>query len=258
MVFTRGLGRVARMLIVFGVGAAGVLMVGMLGAQPAAADDRIPDQVAEYCERHLVPRLTELYAPGVDGASGIDFDETTSLGAVVRVRAWTEGFLADAGFEPAYELTNAWLVPVSVNDEAMGLATVWVNPATTRAELADFELGGGLPAALATIPLGSVLVRHAPTASSFAVADGMATPIVAGSTGIRGSVPLPTVSPTLVAAEPQSSGGEPAAIIPAVVLIVVLVGVATLVLLPSRRRASEAQRAAESQHAAGPTASPRP
>jgi hypothetical protein len=205
-----------------------------------AAEERVPDEVSDYIERRLVPRLADLYAPGADAASGADFDESTTVGEVVRVREWRRSFMegevtaADAG--STVELANRWVAPVSIAETVVGLATVWVNPANGAAELAEFDFRPGLAVAIATMPTDAVLVRHGPTASWFAVTDATASPIDAGSTGIAAPVSLDDLARSFAAAAGEEPGGaSPAGLLPAAVLLAALAAVVGVVLWPGRR-----------------------
>jgi hypothetical protein len=214
---------------------------GLAATTPAlASEERVPDEVADYIERRLVPRLADLYAPGADAASGTDFDESTTVGEVVRVREWRASFMegdgaaADAG--DAVELANRWVASVSIAETVVGLATVWVNPGSGAAELAEFDFRPGLADAIASMPADAVLVWHGPTASWFAVSDATASPIDAGSTGIAAPVSLDDLARSFTAAAGGEPGGaSPAGLLPAAVLLVALAAVGGVVLWPGRR-----------------------
>ncbi|MCU1422622.1 MAG: hypothetical protein JWN36_2273, partial [Microbacteriaceae bacterium] len=174
--------------------------------------------------------------------SGIDFDSSTATGDVHRVFSWTRAYLdGHAGGSPV-RLTNLWTVPVSVKKQVVGLATVWINPASDAPELADFDLGPALATALATAPKGYVLV-HDTTNSAWFATDGVRlTPLVSGRSGLATATTVTAYQKRIPRAEPVAAapGGNPGFVIAAVVLGVVIVLLAIFVLLPIRRRVREA------------------
>ena len=201
------------------------------------SDERMPDQVAHYFEHRLLPRLTELYAPGEDATSGIDFDESARVGTVVRLRAWTAEFVAGAETEPPAEVANEWLAPVLVRGLVVGAALVWINPGSGHAELAEFYPGSAFATAVQSLPEGGVLVRDQPTGSWFVLADDTATPIVTGTTGVSGSVSVDAMPPVLErpSQDEPDAGVTP---VPAVLLLVAFAAAAGLLLRSARHRAS--------------------
>ena len=103
------------------------LLVVALGALPARADTApVPEQVSEYFATGLVPRLIDLYGP--EAGSTTD----TKAGQIVRVHEWTAPFLAGTPTKLPTQLTNSWVAPVLLKDQPLGLAIVWINPATRR------------------------------------------------------------------------------------------------------------------------------
>ncbi|HWH25581.1 MAG TPA: hypothetical protein VNT53_02915 [Pseudolysinimonas sp.] len=219
------------------------------GAALAPASGSVPDRVAEYVADGLTARLAQLYGPGADG-TGIDFDDSTTLGTVTRVWEWSEAFLAgrasgsrtttpDADTPAPVTLRNEWIVPVSVDSDMVGVATVWINPVNEQAELAEFAPDPKLAAALAAAPPEAALVRDDATHAWFAVTDSTATPLVSGSSGVTAATPLDRL--WLTAAATDTPGAEESApIVSAAVIVVAVVGVLTvsaLVLVGMRRTA---------------------
>src|SRR5690606_1251301 len=133
-------------------------------AVAAHAEGSVPAEVATYvADGSLRAQLTDVYGLNAAG-EGIDFDDTTTVGAIERVHVWSEAFRAGEETEHRVDLLNEWIVPVSIAEEAVGLATVWINPATVRPELASFTADPDLATALSEVPDGSSLVHDVPSA----------------------------------------------------------------------------------------------
>ncbi|MCW4385240.1 hypothetical protein OH146_05570 [Salinibacterium sp. SYSU T00001] len=222
----RGLPRIARVILMLSF-----VMPAGLELAPAG----VPEQVVTYFERDLVPQLTELYAPGGDGESGIRFDDSAEVGPIVRLHSWTSDFVTDATAEPPVELSNQWVAPVLVGGASVGTALVWINPGDGRPELAEFFPGAGLAAALDALPADAQLVRHAETESWFLVSGGVAHPVLPGTTGLTEPVPLASVPPALVPAAGATGGPAAATLIPAAVLVLALLVIGGVVLRPRRQ-----------------------
>lgn len=214
-----------------------LLLAGGLVAAPVAASvaaDEVPDRVAGYVADGLVDRLRELY--GVKDGRGIDFDDTTELGEVRRVSVFTEAFLENTGSTPIVTITNEWVVPVSVAEETVGLAVVWINPHLDRVELAEF-LDAELADAVAELDADSAVVRD-PDRGAWLALDGETLRVLAaGTTGLSGEldvVDYPVhATPHPVGEKKPAVDGGPTALLPVIGLVVVL---ALLVLWPLRRR----------------------
>lgn len=253
--FTRG--AVARL------GLAMLVCCGALAAGgPAAAADqppRLPEEVADYFSTELLPRLNDLYAVGVAGEGGIDFDEeTTTIGPITRVMVWTEDFRAGVDTEFAVELSNSWVAPVSSAEKAaeaesdvpegspattavaqLGLATVWINPHSNQPELATFVPSASLGPALAAAPEGSVLVHDEEQDAWYALAGDRLSPLAQGGGAISGApLALDEAQQTLwqeldTLPQPQGNNGF---VIAGLTLAFVVVLLAVFVLVPDRRR----------------------
>ena len=57
------------------------------------------------------------------------------------------------------ERQNLWTAPITVNDDTIGLAIIWINPASVAPELADFVRDPDLARALSDVPADSYVVR---------------------------------------------------------------------------------------------------
>lgn len=226
---------------------------------PGAAEPVVPAQVADYFATGLVPRLAQLYAPGKKAGSALTFGDTTRVGAIHRVLAWTAAYRRGGSTTSPTELTNNWIATVSANSgEVLGEALVWINPADDLPELADFDLGTGLATALARAPQGR-LILHDDARKAWLAVDGPAvTVLVPGTSGASGTTTAAAYQKLLSA---RSTGGAPAVnvglLIAGVVLIVVVVLLALFVLLPDRRRRRGQADAAAAEGPERVSASPR-
>ena len=206
-----------------------------------ATDSPIPEDVATYLAEGLVPRLDDLYGPGAESGSGIEFDESTVVGAVVRARVFTEEYLAGAVTDTPSGVANLWIAPVSVAGEPIGLASIWVNPDSERPELAEFELDPDLLAAIAAVPEGATIVRDPVHSAWFALVDTTLTTLTAGSSGVTGVIDVDTYQRFLVAraGAGQQESDRPVnggLIVAGTTLGIVVVLLVVFVLLPVRRR----------------------
>jgi hypothetical protein len=253
------------MLVSFGALAAG---------SSAAADEpsRVPEEVAEYFSTALIPRLGDLYGPGVGGAAGIDFDDsTTTVGPISRVMVWTEDFRAGVDTNLAVELSNTWVASITSSEPAgeaatdaaasgssaasesaapsdaaaevvqLGLATVWISPYTNLPELANFVPSADIGPAIARAPEGSMLVHDEEKDAWYALAGDQLTPLAQGGEAIPGpAIPLDTAQQTLwqeLETLPQS-GANNGFVIAGLTLAFVVVLLAIFVLVPDRRHAA--------------------
>jgi len=210
-------------------------------AAPAAAsasEGSVPADVRAYVTGGaLVERLDDIYGENAAG-EGIAFDETTTPGTISRVFHFTDERLAgDTSGKPT-RMVNEWAVPVSLGEEPVGVAILWVNLDTESPELAEFEPDADAAVALAAVPDDAQLVRNAENAAWFALAGGTLTPLVSGESGVTEPTPvadvvLPSPAPDAPDAGGEANAGIGVAIAAAVVLLGVVVAA---LLLPGRRR----------------------
>lgn len=230
----------------------------VFGGAPAAADDapRVPEEVAEYFATGLLPRLNDLYGPGVGGEPGIDFDESTAaIGPITRVMVWTQEFRAGNETDLAVELSNNWVAPISAGGAAdgdaaessgaasdevhLGVATVWISPHTNAPELASFIPSAALGPALAAAPEGSLLVHDAEQDSWYALAGAELTLLAQGGEAVTSApLSLRDAQQTLwheleTLPGPQANSGF---VVAGLTLAFVVVLLAIFVLVPDRRR----------------------
>ncbi len=208
--------------------------------EPTLTEPTLPEPVATYFSAGLLPRLAELYGPGKKAGSGIVFDATAKVGDVHRLFAWTPAFLAGTKTDTPTELTNDWVAPITVKDQLIGLATVWINPSSDQPELANFDLGPGLATALAAAPKSTVFLRD-DTHSAWFASDGTTiTPLVSGTSGIATAKTIAAYQgtfPAVAASRSDAANGPNSGLaIAGIVLGVVVVLLALFVLLPFRRR----------------------
>jgi hypothetical protein len=237
------------------------LAVGMLvlAALPAGAASMslgsVPAEVSAYVTSGaMVARLNDVYGPNAAGTAGIKFDDTTKAGPISRVYEWTTDRLANRKTDHPVQLTNNWVVPITIGGASVGLATIWINPQTVDAELAEFTPSAKLGTALTSVPATAALVRDTVTGAWLALADAKVTPLIAGKSGLSTTVPVgslklsPTASAPAATTEPNTGLALAIAIV-ALILIVIVVAL----LMPRRRR-----RATTPDAAPAPAAEPEP
>src|SRR5690349_5241885 len=134
--------------------AAGVIGAALGGAGAASASlGSVPPEVTAYVTSGaMVARLNDVYGPNASGTAGIKFDDTTKAGPISRVYEWTADRLANRATNHPVQLTNNWVVPITIGGTSVGLARIWINPQTVGAELADFTPSAALGTALTTVP----------------------------------------------------------------------------------------------------------
>ncbi|MES2094575.1 MAG: hypothetical protein V4531_12295 [Actinomycetota bacterium] len=206
-------------------------------AANALEEPRVPEDVGRYFATGLVPRLADLFGP--KAGAEVVFDSTAKVGDIRRVLSWTKSYLSGAKTSEPTRLTNTWIAPIATADGTVaGVATVWINPASDRPELADFSSGRALAAALATAPTGALIIRDDLRSAWFATDGTTLTPLVSGSSGVA-----TTTTPaayqrkfTLVAPVSTQIAPNTGLLIAVVVLGIVVVLLAVFVLLPDRRR----------------------
>lgn len=227
-------------------------LVALLVIAPSAAhagsgargEGSVPSEVTSYVKSgSLVAQLNDVYGVDADG-DGIDFDETTEPGVIERVHVWSPELLAGEETEHPLELVNEWVVPISIDEAPVGLATIWINPATVDPELASFDADADLAAALSAVEKGSSLVHDVQSAAWLALAeDGTLTPLVPGSTGLSTPVPLDDVALLPAASDGTAPSGDPGTgvgfAIAVVLLLLVLIVVVLIVPTLRKKRPAE-------------------
>ncbi|QEO08749.1 hypothetical protein [Protaetiibacter larvae] len=232
----------------------------MLAAAPAAASvGSVPADVREYVTQGgLAASLDDVYGTAADG-SGIPFDETTTPGPISRIFTWTDARLAGELEGDPTRMLNEWAVPVSLGEEPVGVAIVWINPEGDAPELAEFTADAAAAAALAAVPDDARLVHDRAAEAWFAVVAEVATPLVTGRSGVtaptevaRLALVAPEAVPEAAAADPNAGLGF--AIATVVVLLAIIV--VALALLPRVRAARHPTEAPASLHGAGEVSPP--
>ena len=238
--------------------AAVALGLALVPAGAASASlGSVPAEVSAYVTSGaMVTRLNDVYGPNASGTAGIKFDDTTKAGPISRVYEWTADRLANRATTHPVQLTNNWVVPITIAGKSVGLATIWINPQTVDPELAEFSPSPALGTALTTVPATAALVRDTATGAWLALADSKVTPLVAGRSGLTTPAPVDSLKLAPTAAAPTATT-EPntglALAIGIVGLIVIIVAVA--LLLPRRRGAKKPQAETAPDAAPEPVAS---
>ena len=222
-------------------------LVAVLALGPAAAASAslgsVPAQVTAYVANGgMVARLADVY--GKNGAGvGIDFDETTKAGPISRVYEWTAARLSGPATDHPVQLTNNWVVPVTIAGDPVGLATIWINPQTVAPELADFAPSSKLATAMATVPPTAALVRDSTTHAWLALAGDTVTPLITGTSGLTKPAPVDSLKlGTASEPAPAPHDARPGLIL-AIGVVGVVVVVIVIALLLSRRRKPKGQPA---------------
>jgi len=239
--------------------------LALVGAPAATASQgSVPAEVSAYAAdpNGLVSRLDDLFGIGSGGA-GIDFNETTAVGQLNRVFTFTEAFVAGVATDTPVERQNLWTAPITVNDDTIGLAIIWINPASVAPELADFVRDPDLARALSDVPADSYVVRDEQRAAWFTLGADELIPLVAGTSGLSGPIPLDDFQGMMIdrSGEPVDAPESSSLITPVVVIIVALVGVVVILLVPqllARRANRRGGVAAQAEPEPTPTPEPEP
>lgn len=202
-----------------------------LAPAASASDGSVPPEVAAYATDPdgLVARLADLFGPTADGR-GIDFDETTTVGQLNRAFVFTDAFLAGESTQTPIELVNEWTAPISLAEQPVGLAVIWINQTTIDPELADFTADAAVATALADVPADAALVHDADRQAWFALTGSELVALVPGSSGVAESTTLGRYQQRIVdaaadARAPAEPGAPSLAVLVIVVSLVVIVGV---------------------------------
>ena len=246
---------VGALAAVIGLAAAALGLALVPAGAASASLGSVPAEVSAYVTSGaMVARLNDVYGPNASGTAGIKFDDTTKPGPISRVYEWTADRLANRATTHPVQLTNNWVVPITIAGKSVGLATIWINPQTVDAELADFADSAALGTALTSVPATAALVRDSATGAWLALADSKVTPLVAGKSGLTTPAPVDSLklspaAPALIATTEPNTGLAIAIGIVALVVIVIVVAL----LLPRGRRAAK-----KAEADAAPDAAPAP
>ncbi|MEO7720320.1 MAG: hypothetical protein ABIS08_00215 [Pseudolysinimonas sp.] len=245
-----------------GIGlAAGLLGLALVPAGAASASlGSVPAEVTAYVTSGaMVARLNDVYGPNAAGTAGIKFDDTTKEGPISRVYEWTADRLANKATDHPVQLTNNWVVPITIGGTSVGLATIWINPQTVDAELAEFTSSAALGTALTTVPATAALVRDTTTNAWLALDGGKVAPLVAGKSGLTEPVPVESLklSPTAPAPPPTTEPNTGLALAIGVVGLIVIIIVVAL-LLPRGRREKKRDSPATAEPATAEPATVQP
>ena len=246
-----GLPRAAAAVLVAGIVA---LLAVVPAAEASASLGSVPAEVSAYVAHGLVARLSDIYGKNASG-KGIDFTATTEAGPISRVYEWTAVRLKDEATDHPVQLTNNWVVPITIDAKPVGLATIWINPQTAAPELASFDPTPALATAMAAVPATAALVRDNAAHAWLALDSGTVTPLVAGSSGLTTPAPVASLKLASGASGPATTTTNTGLsfALGVVALLVVLTAVALLV---SRGRPARATRAGAPADVAGEAAEP--
>lgn len=220
-----------------------VLAVLSCAAPAAATEGSVPAEVVDFASAPdgLIAGLRDFLGPGPEGG-GIDFDDTTTMGDIDRVFSFTPGWLADADAEPPVILANEWAIPVTVGDDPVGVAVVWINPSTVRPQLADFVANARFASALPDVSDTSYLVHDSERSAWLAVSAPGLTVLVPGTAGITGETRLPIYWAAIAAsqaAQPDEQVGLGSALSVGVIVAVALIVILVLLVPAAWRRRRE-------------------
>lgn len=222
---------------------AALLGTAFVGQTANAAEPPLPEDVAAYFATGLIPRLADLYGAGTGTEAA--FDETTTVGTVHRLLAWTPDFLAGKKTDAPTQLTNTWIAPVSSKSGTiLGLAAVWINPGSDIVELADFSRGRALVDALGRAPKDTMLIDDVAQQAWFATDGKILTPLVVGTS--KTTAPLtPAEYQKILQANaaqevPPQTATNPGLLIAGITLGAVVLLLAVFILLPGRKRRNDA------------------
>lgn len=231
---------------------------GVSAAVPA--EGSVPSEVAAFvADGSLVAQLNDVY--GVDAAGdGIDFDETTKTGVIERVHHYSAELTAGDDTDHPLDLVNEWVVPISIAEKPVGLATIWINPASVRPELASFEADPELATALSAVPDGSSLVHDEVNSAWLALADdGILTPLVPGTTELSTPVPIDDIATLPPAGGTGTTTGDPATGVGfAIAVILLLLAIIIVALIVPSLRAKKDPVDADEPDVEGETADVEP
>ncbi len=226
-----------------------VLPFAALSVSEAHALDQptTPQPVADYFAEGLIPRLIDLYGSGNVSGDGVDFDATTKVGSISRVREWTPDFLAGRVSDDPTRLTNDWVAPVTLRGDVLGLATVWINPADDEPELASFD-SAAFAREIAKAPQDSWIVHDSQRDAWFALTEDGLFPLIAGTSGLSQPTTPAAYQRLISASSPDVVESPSGVTIAALVLGIVVVGVAIFVLLPVKRKGSTDDEHDDDEH----------
>lgn len=209
------------------IAAAGVVLAALLGVGTAASatEGSVPAEVADYAAAPdgLIAALEDFYGVGADG-KGIDFDETTTVGRVDRAFGFTPDYLAGEDTDVPVLIANEWTVPVSIADKPVGVALVWINPATVRPQLADFVQDREFAGALADLPATASIVHDQPREAWLLLEETTLTPLL----GSGSTTTLAAYQRTL---DTDAAPVEPGINLGSALSVATIVGVALIVVL---------------------------
>ena len=132
-------------------------------------------------------------------------------------------------------MANEWAVPVTVAEHPVGVAVVWINLDTEQPELAEFTSSPDAASAIAEVPDDAQLVRDPATGAWFALAAEVATPLVAGSSGVTEPTPVDELDLAAPAPDPEAEIADPGFGLAIAVAAVLFAAIVTLLVVQRAR-----------------------
>jgi hypothetical protein len=206
------------------------LSLTLVGVPAWGSEGSIPGEVATYASdpAGLIARLADL--TGVDAqGNGLTFDETAKAGQLNRVFTFTADFVAGESTKTPIERTNEWTTPITIGDKLVGLATIWINPATIKPELAEFTQNLVIAKPLADIPADAYLIHDLHRHAWLTLQGEDLTAIVVGNSGLKSATTIAKYQTRVIkdaeqtASQPGSDSGP--------LILVGLAGAAALALI---------------------------
>lgn len=191
-----------------------------------ASEGSVPAVVSAYAgdPNGLLTDLDDVFGVAASG-QGIDFTGA-EVGQLNRVFDFADSFLNGSSVENPVVLSNVWTAPISIGEKPFGLATIWINPDSQNAELADFVVDPDAALALADVPAGTYLVGDPDRSAWLALTEGELTALVAGDSGLTSGTSLAAYQKVI-----QSEPVEPAPTHDSGLLNSILVLVAGLIVV---------------------------
>lgn len=226
------------------------------GQAAAASQGSVPAEVAAYAAdpAGLLAAVDDVAGVGGNG-QGIAFDDTAKVGQLNRVFVFTPAFLAGEETETPIERVNEWSAPIELGGKPLGLATIWINPASVAPELGTFEVGATIGAALTDVPADAFLIRDASHGAWFTLVGEHLAPVVAGTSGFDAPTTLASYQEFLLeeAAVVPEAPQSIAPVLATVVIVVSALVIAVVLLVPVLR---ERRRSRAAVSAPPPTPAP--
>lgn len=165
-----------------------VTAVWLAGAAAAAGSDDIPEEVRALHAGSALDEIRAMSTPdsAVDGSAdgALTTASGTALGPLFAVHVFTEEFRHGVVTEEPVRSAPEWVTPVLAGEAALGVATLWFEPAGAAAVAGvdeQVELARGLGAA----GEDAVIVTDPPSQAWFVLEDGVLTSLTPSRSAAR-------------------------------------------------------------------------